>query len=95
MDETKSQSENEGTKPPVEGSSGFSDGDVKKMGVTRSSDSWARAGSEGSILLTMTISTGRLPSNSKRPGIVRHAGEHGRMVSGQWEFLQASKESHI
>ena len=32
MDETKSQSENEGTKPPAEGSNDFSDGDVKKMG---------------------------------------------------------------
>ena len=32
MDETKSQSENEGTKQPDEGSNGFSDGDVKKIG---------------------------------------------------------------
>ena len=32
MDETKSQSENEGTQPPVEGSNDFSDGDVKKIG---------------------------------------------------------------
>ena len=32
MDETKSQSENEGTKQPVEGSNDSSDGDVKKIG---------------------------------------------------------------
>src|SRR5271166_5556812 len=32
MDETKSQSENEGTKEPVERSSGSSDGDVNKIG---------------------------------------------------------------
>jgi serine/threonine protein kinase len=32
MDETKSQSENEGTKQPNEGSNDFSDGDVKKIG---------------------------------------------------------------
>src|SRR5271165_2253853 len=32
MDETKSQSENEGTKQPNEGSNGSSDGDAKKIG---------------------------------------------------------------
>ena len=32
MDETKNLSETEGSQPPVEGSSGSSDGDVKKIG---------------------------------------------------------------
>ena len=49
MDETKSLSETEGTQPPVEGSSGSSQTSTiaqRRSGVTRSSDSWARAGSD-------------------------------------------------
>ena len=65
LDETKSLTHTEGLQPPVEGSSGSPDGDPSRSGVTRSSDAWVRAGSDGSILLTTTTSTARLPSRCR------------------------------